>query len=80
MTTQEFSSWIIEAETLHSLSDHSGYYEGYIQGLRQSYYRQALATKELMDREPSDDTEGSSEHRRGYVDGLRGIEPCLIYR
>ena len=80
MTEQEFSSWIIEAEALHSLSDRSGYYEGYIQGLRQSYYREASGTKGFGDRASPDDNEVGPEHRRGYIDGLRGVKPCLIYR
>jgi hypothetical protein len=79
MTKQEFSSWIVEAETLHSLSDRSGYYEGYVEGLRQSYYREAFGIKGLGDRESPDDNRIGSGHRRGYIDGLRGVKPCLIY-
>ncbi len=79
MTEDEFSVWIIEAEALHSLSDQSGYYEGYIEGLRRAHQQEALKMGELGGVEPSDDQVGS-EHRRGYIDGLRGIRPCLIHR
>jgi len=79
MTEREFSSWIIEAETLHSLSDRSGYYEGYVEGIRQSYYREAFGARGLGDGKSPDYNGTGSEHRRGYIDGLRGVRPCLIY-
>jgi hypothetical protein len=80
MTEREFKSKMALAETMRSLSKRTGYYEGYVQGLRRLYHGAHFGT--LQEHEKwlglaYDTDRARADQGRGYLDGLQGIRPRM---
>ena len=82
MTEQEFQSRMAQAELMFATSLRSGYYEGYMRGLRRLYHGPRAATLQEHEKWISlvhSRDQASSDRGQGYQHGLQGIKP-IRYR
>jgi len=75
MTKKDFQNLLTEADTFRRFNNSSGYFSGYIRGLRRAFYGNKFGTAEEHDLWFALIDDATMGKGQGYRDGLSGIRP-----